>query len=131
MNPYKFAQMAYQTLNPGGPDVPQYGDFLQGRLAGETGLGGYGTPDVLGNIVNPSSARWELMAEDVERNPGLGFDVAAQTMGLGGPSFLRNALYNNQSRLQNHYQSQLSQGQVTDTLGAEYYNWLQQQLGTP
>tara|TARA_R110000824_G_scaffold95305_3_gene229307 strand:+ start:9164 stop:11158 length:1995 start_codon:yes stop_codon:yes gene_type:complete len=129
LNPYKFAQEAYQTLNPGGPDVPQYGDFLRGRLGGETGLGGFGTPEVLGNIVNPPSARWELMAEDIEKNPGWGFDVAAQTMGLGGQSFLRNALYNNQSRLQNQYQSQLSQGQVTDTTGADYYNWLQQQLG--
>ena len=102
-------------------------------MAGDTGLGEYGgNPDVLANMINPSSGRWELMAtklEDEANQGKLGFDVAAQTMGLGGPTFLRDALYGQQSSLRNQYLSQLSQGQIADTRGADYYNFLRQNIG--
>ena len=125
LSPFKLAQGVSQLQ---GQTPPTYGDFLQGRLGGERGLGAYGTPEILGNIVNPPSGGWELLASQLE-DPRIGFDIAAHASGLGAPSFLRNELYNQQSRLQNQFQSQLSQGQIKDTLGADYFDYLRRQLG--
>ena len=125
LSPFKLAQGVSQLQ---GQTPPTYGDFLQGRLGGERGLGAYGTPEILGNIVNPPSGGWELLASQLE-DPRFGFDIAAHASGLGAPSFLRNELYNQQSRLQNQFQSQLSQGQIKDTLGADYFDYLRRQLG--
>ena len=98
------------------------------RLGGERGLGAYGTPEILGNIVNPPSGGWEVLASQLA-DPRIGFDIAAHASGLGAPSFLRNELYTQQSRLQNQFQSQLSQGPIKDTLGADYFDYLRRQLG--
>ena len=76
----------------------------------------------------PSGA-WELLASKLENDPKASFDIAAHASGLGAPSFLRNELYNQQSRLQNEFQSQFSQGQIPDTLGADYFDYLRRQLG--
>jgi hypothetical protein len=130
LSPYKFHQQAWQASNPNLPEasMPTFGNFLQGRMAGETGLGQYGTPEVFANLANPPTGKWELMATALE-DPTLGFDVAASASGLGGPSFLRDALYNQKSQMQNQYQSLLSKGETPDTTGADYFDYLRRQLG--
>ena len=126
LSPFKLAQSVGRIR---GETPPTYGEFLQGRLGGERGLGAYGTPEVFDNIMNTPSGAWELLASQLENNPRVSFDIAAHAAGLGAPGFLRNELYNQQARMQNEFQSQFSQGQIPDTLGADYFNYLRRNIG--